>query len=529
MKKLLFSCLLLAGIGASAQYNYVGTFEDVTNVGQYGQFGGGTIEAAAACNGDFGGQSALSAAATQTGWMLMMNVIEEEFGQTNNGQSATVSLNYKKAAGLTGTAYVALFTQTATGSWNIEPIGPNISLTAAAITTCTVATGVIPAGKMQPGGAYGVGLWITRSGGTTGNVYVDDISIEQRPVEAAPQCTTFTTPADGGVVPAGTTSLTWAVADDAINYKVKVGTTSGGTDVFNQTVAGTSVNVTLSPGTTYYATVTPSNTIGDAAGCTEITFSTSNEITYCGPLTSTAPNAIAPIKSVNFADTTHTSDPTATTIGTFPVHQNFRDVVFVVKNDVSTLPITVQGTTNGNPVNGWAMSVFIDWNEDGDFTDAGESYFNTTPTMVRVANVPDNPVSLTGNITIPAGTTLGQKVMRVKYNFSGATIHDALVSACANMINGQAEDYTIDYQEALSAADVNVNKVSVYPNPFADVLKISDIKNVKSISITDVSGRTVNTLAPASELNLGHLKSGLYIVTLKYNDGSVKTVKAIKK
>ena len=61
------------------------------------------------------------------------------------------------------------------------------------------------------------------------------------------------------------------------------------------------------------------------------------------------------------------------------------------------------------------------------------------------------------------------------------------------------------------------------------MVKISDIKGVKSINIVDASGRTVKTLTPAAELNLGQLKSGMYFVNLQYADGSVKTVKSIKK
>lgn len=72
--------------------------------------------------------------------------------------------------------------------------------------------------------------------------------------------------------------------------------------------------------------------------------------------------------------------------------------------------------------------------------------------------------------------------------------------------------------------------IKVYPNPFVDVLNISDVSNVKSIFIVDTAGRLVKTIAsPASQLQLGELKEGLYLVTLEMKDGSRQTVKAIKK
>ncbi|KFF03610.1 hypothetical protein IX38_11620 [Chryseobacterium luteum] len=74
------------------------------------------------------------------------------------------------------------------------------------------------------------------------------------------------------------------------------------------------------------------------------------------------------------------------------------------------------------------------------------------------------------------------------------------------------------------------NELKAYPNPFADVLNISDISKVKSVSIVDLAGRVVKTIDnPSSALQLGDLKQGMYLVTLNMKDGSKQTIKAIKK
>ncbi|MCI3938666.1 T9SS type A sorting domain-containing protein [Chryseobacterium aahli] len=100
---------------------------------------------------------------------------------------------------------------------------------------------------------------------------------------------------------------------------------------------------------------------------------------------------------------------------------------------------------------------------------------------------------------------------------------------------------TADYTGFLSYAEIasglgtsemtsNEKGIKVYPNPFADVLNISDVKNVKSISIVDLAGRVVKTIEkPSSSLQLRELNSGMYMVILNMNDGSRQTIKAIKK
>ncbi|MBS1571656.1 MAG: fibronectin type III domain-containing protein, partial [Bacteroidetes bacterium] len=72
--------------------------------------------------------------------------------------------------------------------------------------------------------------------------------------------------------------------------------------------------------------------------------------------------------------------------------------------------------------------------------------------------------------------------------------------------------------------------IKIYPNPFHEVLNISEIKNVKSVNIIDASGRVVKTInQPSSQLQLGDLASGLYIVNLLHKDGTTTSIKAVKK
>ncbi|WP_415328799.1 fibronectin type III domain-containing protein [Chryseobacterium sp. MMS23-Vi53] len=84
----------------------------------------------------------------------------------------------------------------------------------------------------------------------------------------------------------------------------------------------------------------------------------------------------------------------------------------------------------------------------------------------------------------------------------------------------------------LAANEVSATKnaIKIYPNPFRDVLNISDVEKVKSVVVNDISGRVVKTIEnPGKELNLSELNSGMYLVTIIFKDGSRSTMKAIKK
>jgi hypothetical protein len=101
----------------------------------------------------------------------------------------------------------------------------------------------------------------------------------------------------------------------------------------------------------------------------------------------------------------------------------------------------------------------------------------------------------------------------------------------ADQFNLYVDDISISNANlATSEVSAAKNSIKVYPNPFTDVLNISDVKNVKNVSVTDVAGRLLKTIPnPESTIHLRDLMQGVYLVTLEMKDGSKQTIKAIKK
>lgn len=112
---------------------------------------------------------------------------------------------------------------------------------------------------------------------TYDNVYLDDIVWETLPA-GAPNCSSITYPSDASTGISITANLSWASNIDATGYKLKIGTTDGGSEFLTLTDVG---NVTtydpsdeFEYGTTYYVTLIPYNANGDATSCTSTSFTT---------------------------------------------------------------------------------------------------------------------------------------------------------------------------------------------------------------------------------------------------------------
>lgn len=90
-----------------------------------------------------------------------------------------------------------------------------------------------------------------------------------------------------------------------------------------------------------------------------------------------------------------------------------------------------------------AMRVYFDWNNDGDFTDAGESVYNFS------GNNQPATVNLNFNVTPPAATAISDVRFRVICYFNTSVLPDESSCTCSGCQAGEAEDYTANITSGL--------------------------------------------------------------------------------
>ncbi len=141
--------------------------------------------------------------------------------------------------------------------------------------------------------------------------------------------------------------------------------------------------------------------------------------------------------------------------------------------------------------------IYIDYNQNGVFTDPGEQAFATESGTL-------GPHTLTGNITIPFDAALGQTVMRV-INQENGTISTIL--PCGTYGFGETEDYLINIypQQMLyvSSATVN-NTANVLPgttNQMVVGLQVVTSGSLIPLSLTAITANATGTTTVGDLLN----------------------------
>jgi subtilisin family serine protease len=200
-------------------------------------------------------------------------------------------------------------------------------------------------------------------------------------------------------------------------------------------------------------------------------------------------------------------------------------------NSSFTTTLTQGGTYNLRLVPGYNGFVFdeyfriwIDLNNDGDFSDALEQIYDS-------GNGVNGPI--TGSFTLPSNGVTGGTRMRVAMRYDNAP-----VSCGSNFDFGEVEDYCVDIlPQVVGIPDSRLMGMTAYPNPFQDRLQVSfDLQFLADVHLElfdllgeRVAGAEYNALHSGQHdlsLETSELPEGVYLLNLRAGDRS-ETIKVI--
>ncbi len=258
----------------------------------------------------------------------------------------------------------------------------------------------------------------------------------------------------------------------AATYQWQYATTLGGTytNVANNTPAGitysgaNSATLTVSAASSvsassahYYRVVVSSGT-----GCSVNSAGAQLTVTnYCVPVAATSSSSYF----TSFATTGGVSNISNTSVFTTGGYASYvNQSASQYQGDPINFTTGLAGTTVG-------VSVFVDWNSDGDFTDSGEVVATTT----------DYVSTFTGSFTVPANATAGSKRMRIYMDFNR---QNPSTFPCGPFGSGRGEmeDYTFNV----------LVKPACTGNPVAGTISAS----VTQVCISGTSVLTATGYAP---------------------------------
>ena len=171
--------------------------------------------------------------------------------------------------------------------------------------------------------------------------------------------------------------------------------------------------------------------------------------------------------------------------------------------------------------------VYIDYNQDGDFTDAGETVVSTSSSSAA---------TLSTTFTVPTSAKSGTTRLRVVMSYSSSA------TSCGSYSYGETEDYSVSITggaaiaaaapQGLTASTVSGDAtLSCYPNPASSLLQLalSSGTELTTVEVFDLRGAAVPTARyqGAGQLDVSGLAAGLYL--LRATDGAHSYVQRFTK
>lgn len=174
------------------------------------------------------------------------------------------------------------------------------------------------------------------------------------------------------------------------------------------------------------------------------------------------------------------------------------------------------GTNQGNLYENDQISAWIDYNNNNDFTDAGEQIVLETVTSSGYAG--------SYTFTVPTTATVGTLKLRVRVDY----VESGSISPCGSTQYGEVEDYRVKIVNSNAGIEnIALNNVIMYPNPTANkvTLDLGATYQTIDVAVTDISGKVVQVATEnnnsALQLNVADLTPGVYQVTVNTEAGKI--------
>ncbi len=154
-------------------------------------------------------------------------------------------------------------------------------------------------------------------------------------------------------------------------------------------------------------------------------------------------------------------------------------------NKGTSYTLSVTPTWTGTQYNE-GISAWIDFNQDGDFTDAGEQIFSNAPSQT-------SPIS--GSISIPNSALTGETRLRVSMKYNGTP------TSCETFDYGEVEDYTVNIKAGGGTTDPDPDpttcSASVTSFPYSEGFE-SGIGSWTQSTSDDINWTRTSSATPSS-------------------------------
>jgi endoglucanase Acf2 len=179
---------------------------------------------------------------------------------------------------------------------------------------------------------------------------------------------------------------------------------------------------------------------------------------------------------------------------------------------------------------------------DGSFTLGYNYSFTTVGTNVTITfELLDNKSGVVAYLwnktpfSEKSMTNIGGK--KFSTTVSGMAMNETIEVACKfAFAGGMAVTKYLTYKvgedcDHTSVGTSTIANVTIYPNPFSDVLQVYSEKEIQEVVVCNLAGQIVSrTLSNSNKasVNLSNTSSGIYFITVKQTDGSSSIHKAVK-